>query len=164
MIILGIDPGVANLGWGIVEDIGNEFKLHNCGILKTSADKKLPARLLILYETIHGLIQQYQPQAMAIETLFFAKNVKTAVTMSHGRGAVLVAAAGTGIEICEYSPIQIKIAVAGYGHAGKEQIQKMVRLMLHLTETPRPPDIADAIAVAICHIQSSKVKNIYNRT
>ncbi|MBF7083515.1 crossover junction endodeoxyribonuclease RuvC [Desulfallas sp. Bu1-1] len=151
MRILGVDPGIAITGYGIVEFNGNKFYPVTYGCFRSAADKPLYLRLYQLFNELDGLIVKYQPQCLAVEELFFNRNVRTAMVVGQARGIVLLAAARAGIEVYEYTPLQVKQAVAGHGRAEKKQIQYMVRVILNLAEIPRPDDVADALAVAVCH-------------
>lgn len=148
---IGIDPGTARMGWGVVEETDGMLHLVACGVLTTPADLSQAERLLLLYNDLRHLIEQYHPAAAAIEELFFGKNVNTALTVGQARGVVLLTLAQAGIPVYEYKPLQVKQALAGYGGADKRQMQEMVRLTLRLPAIPRPDDAADAVAVAICH-------------
>lgn len=148
---IGIDPGTARMGWGVVEEIGGILHLVECGVLTTPAGASQALRLLQLYNDLRALIERYRPAAVAIEELFFGKNVNTALTVGQARGIALLAFAQAGIPVHEYKPLQVKQALAGYGGADKRQVQEMVRLTLRLPAIPRPDDAADAVAVAICH-------------
>lgn len=154
MIILGIDPGMAILGYGVVEQIGNSLKVIDYGVVNTPSDMKTSQRLTVLFEAVGQLIERYRPEAAAVEELFFNKNAKTALSIGHARGVAILAAALKGIDVYEYTPLQVKQAVAGYGRASKQQVQQMVRMLLGLKEIPKPDDAADALAVSICHLHS----------
>ncbi len=151
MLVLGIDPGTAITGYGVVEERAGELSLVECGVIRTSAEDELPARLKDIYQAVRELIARFAPAAMAVEALFFNTNVRTAFAVGQARGVCLLAAAQANLPVYEYTPLQVKQAVVGYGRAEKQQVQDMVRLMLHLEEIPRPDDAADAVAVAICH-------------
>ena len=155
MVILGIDPGIAIVGYGVVEYTGNRFHVIGYGAVTTEAGMKLSDRLRDIYESIHILIERFHPDAFAVEELFFNTNVKTAISVAHGRGVCILAASVQNVPIHEYTPLQVKQAVVGYGKAEKRQVMDMVRRILHLTTVPRPDDAADAIAVALCHARSS---------
>jgi crossover junction endodeoxyribonuclease RuvC len=169
MIILGIDPGTAITGWGIIEikdkvpGRGDTMQAVDYGCIKTDSKTDFPKRLQIIYRELNNIIKKYQPEEIAVEQLFFAKNVKTALTVGQARGVVLLTAINAGLKIAEYTPLQVKQAMSGYGRAEKQQIQKMVKVFLCLKEIPKPDDVADALAVAICHINSRKIKNVYER-
>ena len=161
MIILGVDPGLATIGWGVIESDGNRHKLLQYGALTTAATSAFPIRLRSIYDGIKQLIEIYQPDHIAVEELFFARNVTTALSVGTARGAILVAAAQTTENLYEYTPMQIKQAVVGYGKADKQQVQSMVKLLLSLDEVPRPDDAADALAVAITHAHSAKSRAMF---
>ncbi len=162
MIIIGIDPGFAITGYGVLDYTGNKFRLLDVGVITTNAKLDFPSRLLCIHNELDILISKYKPDAMAVEELFFNTNVKTAIQVGHGRGVALLAAAKAGIKIYEYTPLQVKQAVVGYGRAKKEQVQQMVKVLLNLDKIPKPDDAADALAVAICHAHSNNAINLYN--
>jgi crossover junction endodeoxyribonuclease RuvC len=147
---------MAIMGYGVVEEQGNSMKVLNYGVVTTPSDMETPQRLLNIFESVEQLIEQYSPDAMAYEELFFNKNVKTALIIGHARGVAVLAGARKGIELFEYTPLQVKQAVVGYGRADKQQVQNMVKLILNLREIPKPDDAADALAVAVCHLHSSQ--------
>lgn len=151
MIILGVDPGTAITGYGIIEVNGNRFSPLEYGCIYTQAESRSENRLRKIYEALFRLLEQYQPDEMAVEELFFNKNIKTALSVGQARGVILLAGALKGIEVCEYTPLQVKQSVVGYGRAQKQQVQQMVKVFLNLEEIPKPDDAADALAVAICH-------------
>lgn len=157
MIIMGIDPGFAITGYGIVKYEGNKFSVIDYGAVTTKASMAFPDRLLLLDRRLEELIKEYKPSAVSVEELFFNKNIKTAIAAAHGRGIALVSAARCGVDVFEYTPLQVKQAVVGYGRAEKSQVQQMVKLILNLPEIPRPDDVADALAVAICHGHSCRM-------
>ena len=158
MIILGIDPGIAIVGYGIVECNGNHFKVMDYGSIETNSKTLFPDRLKTVYDKMVKIIDKYKPEEMAIEELFFNKNVKTAIKVGQARGVEILAAKNEGLDIYEYTPLQVKQAVVGYGRAEKSQVQEMVKILLNLEEIPKPDDVADALAVAICHGSSLKFK------
>ncbi|MDD2502806.1 MAG: crossover junction endodeoxyribonuclease RuvC [Clostridia bacterium] len=160
MIILGVDPGMAILGYGVIESLNYDMKLLDYGAVTTSSAMDTPKRLLKIFVSMEELIQKYSPDAIAYEELFFNQNVKTALTVGHARGVAVLAGARQGIDLFEYTPLQVKQAVVGYGRADKQQVQSMVKLLLHLNDIPRPDDAADALAVAICHTHSSRYGRI----
>lgn len=160
MIILGIDPGTATTGFGVVSHQGNHLKKVCYGAIRTGAQIPMPTRLAQIYQEMQQLICNYRPDVVAIEELFFNKNVRTALAVGQARGVILLAAANAGLEIAEYTPLQVKQAVVGYGRAEKAQIQEMVRMLLCLNEIPKPDDAADALAIAICHAHSRKMGSI----
>ena len=155
MRTLGIDPGTAIMGWGIVDESGGALNLVDCGALTTPAGLAPPERLVMLYDGLQNLLRDYHPDAAAIEELFFGKNVNTAISVGQARGVALLALAQAGVPIHEYKPTAVKQAVAGYGGADKKQMQEMVRLTLRLSAIPRPDDAADAVAIAICDIYTA---------
>lgn len=155
LIIMGIDPGIAILGFGIVKYQSNKFTVIDYGAVTTEAGTPMSQRLKILYNDLIGIIEKHKPDAFAVEELFFNKNIKTALTIGHARGVTVLAAANSCVPIYEYTPLQVKQAVVGYGRAEKLQIQQMVKILLNLREIPKPDDVADALAVAICHGHSS---------
>ena len=151
MRVLGIDPGLAIVGFGIVES-GKRDPVHiRHGVIRTPAGEPLPKRLLTIYEDFIELLETFKPDALAIEELFFGRNVNTGLPVAHSRGVMLMAAQRHGLPIAEYSPGQVKIAVTGYGRAEKMQMMEMTKTLLRLSHIPRPDDAADALAVAICH-------------
>ncbi len=156
---MGIDPGFAITGYGIVKYEGNRFSVVDYGAVVTEASKALPERLLLLNNSLEDIIKKHRPSAVAVEELFFNKNIKTALNVGHGRGVALLSAARLGIEVFEYTPLQVKQSVVGYGRAEKTQIQQMVKVILNLPSVPRPDDVADALAVAICHGHSYKMSS-----
>lgn len=160
MIIMGIDPGFAITGYGIVKYEGNKFSVIDYGALTTEAHIALPKRLLTLYEGLGELIALHKPDAVAVEELFFNKNIKTALNVGHGRGVALLAGASAGIDVFEYTPLQVKQAVAGYGRAEKSQMQQMIKLILNLPKIPKPDDVADALAIAVCHGHSYRMNSL----
>ncbi|MDR0897681.1 MAG: crossover junction endodeoxyribonuclease RuvC [Oscillospiraceae bacterium] len=161
MIILGIDPGLATLGWGVIETDGHKHRLLQYGTLTTPAGEAMPLRLRGLFLGVQELIKIYQPHEIAFEELFFAKNVTTALSVGAARGAALVAAAQHTENLYEYTPMQIKQAVVGYGKADKHQVQMMVKMLLGLEEIPRPDDAADGLAVAITHAHSARGRSLF---
>jgi crossover junction endodeoxyribonuclease RuvC len=160
LLILGVDPGTAITGYGLVSYEGNHLKKVAFGVIRTGPEQSLTRRLHHIYLELLKIIQEFKPDSIAIEELFFNKNVRTALAVGHARGVILLAAATSGYEVAEYTPLQVKQAVTGYGRADKMQIQEMVRVLLCLTEIPKPDDAADALAIAICHAHSCKLSNI----
>lgn len=156
MLVLGIDPGTALTGYGLVEQQG-ELQLVTCGAIVTLAGTPLPQRLLTIHRQLSALIEAYRPDSVAVEELFFSKNVRTAMSVGQARGAILLTAAQAGLTVYNYKPSEIKQAVTGYGNASKKQVQEMVRLLLGLDEAPAPDDVADAVAIAICHLHALQV-------
>ncbi|RMD59511.1 crossover junction endodeoxyribonuclease RuvC [Candidatus Parcubacteria bacterium] len=159
MIILGVDPGVADTGYGIIKFVGNQWDCLTFGTIKTSAQLALPQRLEIIYQQINQLIKQFKPQLAALEQLFFCKNTKTALMVGQARGAIIIALQKNRLPLHEFTPLQIKQAVAAYGRASKIQVQKMVQLILGLKKLPQPDDAADALAAAICAAHSLKINS-----
>ena len=159
MVVLGIDPGYALMGWGVVESEGSRMKLINYGCIETKAGVPMQNRLRTLQLGIRDLLNIYRPDDVAFEELFFARNVTTALMVGAARGAAIIAAAEYTENLYEYTPMQIKQAITGYGKADKKQIQQMVKLLLKLDDIPRPDDAADAIACAITHCQTGPAKS-----
>ncbi len=151
MRILGIDPGTGILGFGVIEVSKSQPQLVDAGVIRTPAKEDDAVRLSIIFDELTDIISASKPQSMAVEKLFFAQNVTTAMTVSQARGVVLLCGQQAGLEIFEYTPLQIKQAITGYGRADKKQIQQMVKVMLKLKTVPQPDDCADALAVAITH-------------
>ncbi len=150
MIVLGIDPGTAATGYGIVERTGSKLRVIDYGCLETLPSHALPQRLLVIHQGILELIETHNPRFVGVERLFFNRNVQTAFAVGQARGVVLLAAAERGLPVFEYGPHEVKLAVTGYGRAAKDQVQRMVQVMLGMSVLPRPDDAADALAVAIC--------------
>ena len=155
MVILGIDPGLATVGYGVISSEGGKLKPLDYGVLETAAGLPLPQRLGKLYRGMQELLGHFQPDVAAFEELFFYHNVTTGIAVSQARGVLLLAVEQWGIPLYEYTPMQIKQAAVGYGHAEKQQVQYMVRLLLGLKQTPKPDDAADALACAICQANFS---------
>lgn len=156
MRILGIDPGTAITGFGVIEPDGSKYRLIDAGVIRTPAKTPDSERLKTIYDNISELITQHKPSTFSIEKLFFIRNVTTAMTVSQARGVMLLAAQNAQLDIYEYTPLQIKQAVTGYGQADKKQIQEMAKILTGLKEIPKPDDCADAIAAAICHAMNAK--------
>lgn len=154
MRILGIDPGYALMGYGVIEQKGNQFQVIDCGSISTGAGAPMPERLKYIYSCLMEIIDQTQPEAAALEELFFNTNARTVIHVGQARGVAVLACVNSGVEIAEYTPLQIKQALVGYGRADKTQMQTMVKTLLHLDRVPRPDDTADALAAAICHAHS----------
>lgn len=152
-MVLGVDPGTALMGYGLIEATESPT-VRDFGCIETTPDMAMPDRLLALYDGLRTIINRWRPEVMVVEELFFARNVTTALTVGQARGVVLLSAAEHHLPVVEYKPSQVKQAVSGYGKAGKAQMQEIVRLLLGLDEVPYPDDAADALAVALCHIQS----------
>ena len=155
MRILGIDPGVAIVGFGLIESDHGSLRMLQYGAITTPAGQPLAARLLQISRDMEELIDAFQPDEMSIEELFFSKNITTGIAVAHGRGVLLCAAERCGIPLFEYTPGQVKMAVTGYGKAEKRQVMDMTKRLLKLAKTPRPDDAADALALALCHARSS---------
>lgn len=160
MKILGIDPGIAIVGYGMIEYQSGRFGVIDYGAVTTKAGMKLSDRLRNIYEDINILIERFQPDAFAVEELFFNTNVTTGIAVAHGRGVIVLAAAVQNVPIFEYTPLQVKQGVAGYGRADKAQVQRMVKSLLNLSAIPKPDDVSDALAVAICHAHTSGYQNL----
>ncbi len=157
MRVLGVDPGTAITGYAVVEEEGQRLTLIAIGAIRTPARTPLPRRLQAIYRSLDEIVAAYRPDEAAVEELFFRRNVTTALSVGHARGVVLLALADAGLTIAEYTPMQVKQAVSGYGSADKHQVQEMVRRLLNLAEVPRPDDAADAAAVAICHLHRARL-------
>ncbi len=160
MVILGIDPGFATVGYGAVRYHNNKFTVLQYGVIKTAAGQPLSTRLLEISNDLGTLIDLYKPDAAAVEELFFKTNITTGIQVAHGRGIILLECARRKIPLYEYSPPQVKQAVVGYGSAEKKQVMEMVKLILGLEKIPRPDDAADALAIAICHGHSSGAQGV----
>ncbi len=155
MKIFGIDPGSDRTGYGCVERVGARHRLVNCGTLSGPANADFPAKLKAIHGGLVALLSRHRPDCVAVESIFHARNVRSALKLGHARGVALLAASEAGLCVYEYSPAEIKRAVVGYGRAEKSQIQQMVKLLLGLDRAPSPHDVADALAVAICHLHNS---------
>ena len=156
MIVLGIDPGTAALGWGIVESRSGRLRMVDAGCLETKPDASLPQRLLVIHGFLDELIALHKPDLVAVERLFFSRNAQTAFAVGQARGVVLLAAAQAEVPVREATPNEVKSAVTGYGAADKEQVQRMVQLVLGMAELPRPDDAADALAIAVWGANSAR--------
>lgn len=165
MIILGIDPGIAIVGWGVLEYSASKFKVLGYGSIQTPSTMSTEDRLCVVYCQLKDIIQKYKPEHMAIEELFWNTNQKTGIRVSEARGVILLCGRMLGLEIHEYTPLQVKQAVVGYGRAEKKQVISMVTLLLGLPKPPKPDDTADALAIAICHGHSggSRLAEYYNK-
>ena len=155
MMILGIDPGYAIVGYGVLDYRSNHFGIVDFGAITTPAGMDFGRRLEIIYDEMQVLIEKTKPEAMAIEKLFYNTNAKTVIDVGQARGVLLLAAQKNHLPVYEYTPLQVKQSVVGYGRAEKKQVQEMTRLMLHLDKVPKPDDTADALAMAICHAHTS---------
>lgn len=158
MKILGIDPGYAILGYGIIEKTGNRFKVGRYGAITTDASMPMTERLEYLYDSLREIIDEERPDVASVEQLFFNTNAKTAILVGQARGVAVLACVKGGLEVEEYTPLQIKQALVGYGRADKKQVQMMVKTILNLREIPKPDDTADALAAAICHAHSADTR------
>ena len=159
--VLGVDPAAAGAtGYGVIESDGRRCRMLRFGALRASrkGPEHFPERLREIHALLSGLIEEFEPEGVAVESVFTALNIKTALRLAEVRGVVLLAAAQHNVSVCSYSPREVKACVAGYGHAGKEQMQLMVRTLLGMTETPEPADAADALAVALCHVQAAQFR------
>ena len=161
MIILGIDPGVATVGFGVISSERGRITPVRYGVVSTPAGDRLASRLSRIFHDVTELIDTFRPEVISVEELFFNTNITTGIAVAHGRGAILLAAEERGVPLAEYTPLQIKQAITGYGRADKKQMMEMVRRLLNLPAIPRPDDAADALAVAICHarVSSSLLQN-----
>ena len=155
MRILGIDPGFATVGFGVVDSEGGKQQLVKCGVITTPAHTSLASRLSQLYDDLTQLLELFRPDAVSVEELFFNTNITTGIAVAHGRGVILLACEKAGVKIYEYTPLQVKQAVVGYGRADKKQVMEMVKRICRLSAPPRPDDAADAVALALCHARSS---------
>ena len=155
MRILGIDPGIATIGFGVIESEKNTNRLLKCGVISTPAHTSLSSRLEQIYNDMCDLLEIFKPDAVSVEELFFNTNITTGIAVAHGRGVILLACQKAGVQIYEYTPLQVKQAVVGYGRAGKKQVMDMVRRICNLPAPPKPDDAADAVALALCHARSA---------
>jgi crossover junction endodeoxyribonuclease RuvC len=160
--VLGIDPGIAIVGFGFIDKIGSKLVPVQYGSIQTEAHTDPGLRLKEVYDAAVQLIEKYKPDAMAIEKLFFNRNVTTAFTVGQARGVIVLAGVQAGLQVAEYTPLQVKQAVVGYGKAEKHQVQEMVKMLLKLSIVPKPDDVADALAIAICHAHSSALLTMIN--
>jgi crossover junction endodeoxyribonuclease RuvC len=161
MRIIGIDPGIAILGYGVLDYNNNNFKVIDYGAIFTTPKNSMPERLEIIYNSLGEIIDKYNPEALAFEELFFNQNAKTAITVGQARGAAVLCAQIKKKNIYEYTPLQVKQAVVGYGRADKKQVQQMVKMLLNLEKIPKPDDVADALAIGICHGNSSHAAEMF---
>jgi len=160
-VVLGIDPGTATTGYGVVaQRVDGTFDLLACGVIRTEPEQLMHLRLREIFEDLQSLIQRYHPDEVAVEELFFGRNVTTAITVGQARGAALLAAALNNPPVAEYTPATVKQALTGYGNADKLQMQMMVQSLLELEEVPRPDDAADGVAVALCHLQTARYQSL----
>ncbi len=162
MIILGIDPGIATVGWGVVSFEGGNFRYIDCGTVNTPSGMRVERRLFLIHEALSDIIRRYTPNEISVEELFFNSNQKTAINVAQARGVILMTAEEKRIPIFEYTPLQVKQAMVGYGRAEKKQVMEMTRVFLKLDKVPKPDDAADALALAICHGHSrvSKLRGL----
>jgi crossover junction endodeoxyribonuclease RuvC len=161
VVVLGIDPGIATLGWGIInrtEEV--TYKVEAYGCINTDSRSLFSRRLEEIHKKLSKVIKKYEPDIAAIEQLFFAKNVKTAISVGEARGVAILAAVQANLPVAEYTPLQVKQALVGYGRAEKKQMQKMLKILLGLKDIPQPDDAADALAVALCHLNSQKMAKL----
>ena len=165
MVILGIDPGIALVGWGVLDSDGGRTKVLDFGCIRTTSDMRTEDRLRSVFLQLDEIIKKYRPGAMAVEELFWNTNQKTGIIVAEARGVILLAARLNGVEIFEYTPLQVKQAVVGYGRAEKRQVIAMVTSLLGLKEAPKPDDTADALAIALCQAQtgSSRLREFFNK-
>lgn len=162
MRILGIDPGTAIVGWGVIDVIGSKTTAVAYGHIATSKDLPLPKRLLEISQNLTDIIKQYQPEESAVEELFFFKNQKTIISVAQARGCIILTLENLCVTIADYTPLEIKQALTNYGRADKAQVQLMVKALLKLATIPKPDDVADALAVALCHASRRKMEAIKN--
>ena len=160
MIIIGVDPGYAIVGVGVIEFTGNKFRMLEYNAITTEAGEKTTARLRAIYNGMNYFIEKYNPDAISIEELFFNSNQKTAIKVAQARGVILLSAVNNNVPVYEYTPLQVKQAVTGYGRADKTQIQTMIKMLLNLDKIPKPDDAADGLALAITHAHSNKVNSL----
>ena len=161
MAVIGIDPGTALTGYGIIEELPDKsLYLIDFGVIRTDSKEKQEIRLRIIFSQLNSILSAYKPEIGAVEKLYFQRNARTAISVGQARGVAILSLAEAGLSISEYDPVEIKQAVVGYGKASKNQVQQMVKLLLNLEEIPKPDDAADALAVAICHIHSQKLKSL----
>ncbi len=164
MLVLGVDPGLATTGYGLVRETESGLQVVAYGVVTTPAKHSLPERLQQLYRGLSSLIQQYRPDEGAVEELFFSRNVRTAMSVGHARGVALLAMADAGLPVSDYTPLTVKQAVSGFGGADKIQMQTTVKMLLQLDSLPRPDDAADALAVAICHLHSFRLNQMIRKS
>lgn len=158
--VLGIDCGTAIVGWAVIDLQGTKLKVIDYGDIRTDAKKNISLRLLEIFNALSILIDKYKPTEMAVEELYYFKNSKTVISVSEARGVILIAGENKKVMIFNYTPLQVKTAVTGYGRAEKKQVQLMVSKILNLNEIPKPDDVADAIAIAICHLNFMRINNV----
>ena len=165
MVILGIDPGLAIVGWGVIEYNASRFRTLAYGSIQTPAGMETPHRLLLIHKDLRDIMERYRPEQMAVEELFWNTNQTTGIRVGEARGVILMTGEMMGVKMFEYTPLQVKLAVVGYGRADKKQVISMVTRILNLKEAPKPDDTADALAIAICHAHSgcSRISEYYNK-
>lgn len=163
MVILGIDPGIARMGWGLIEVKSAKLKVQSFGCFETSLKETMPERLLAIHTFLQELLSENKPDVVSVEQLFFNTNAKTALIVGHARGIVLLAAAEKNLPVVEYTPLQVKMALTGYGRAEKSQVGNMIKAVLGLSSIPKPDDTADALAVAVTHAMSGKMNALTKR-
>lgn len=161
MRILGIDPGYAIVGFGVVESDRGNFKAVDYGVIETSKELKMPQRLNMIWDGMNALIDRFQPDHVAVEELFYFSNAKTVIPVAQARGVILLSVQLRKIDLFEYTPLQIKQAITGYGNADKAQMQQMIKVLLNLSSVPRPDDAADALCAALCHAQTAKFAGLF---
>jgi len=161
MVVLGIDPGLAIVGYGIIEHIGNKYKVLDYGVITTPAKISYAIRIKMIYDSMEKLLNTYAIDEVAIEELFFNKNVKTAIDVAQARGAIVLSCMNNNLEIFEYTPLQVKQGICGYGRADKKQVQSMVKSLRNLKEIPKPDDAADALAIAIGHLSTNRFSKMF---
>ncbi len=157
-VVLGVDPGTNHTGYGVIAEAQGKLSAVAWGVISPRTSLALPEKLQTIHTALQARIEAHHPDAMAVEALFFAKNVRSAVTLAHARGVALLTAAAAGLAVAEYSPLEVKQAVVGYGRAEKRQVQAMVRTLLNLREPPVEQDAADALAVALCHLHGQRMR------
>ena len=162
-IALGIDPGTALMGYAVVSQDGQRLELLACEALITTNELPMASRLKFLYDSLVGIIDLYQPTELAIEELFFNRNVRSALAVGQARGIAMLAGANRGLAVYSYTPLQVKSAISGYGRAQKQQVQEMVRILLELNAAPEPDDAADAAAIAVCHLNTTSNSNLIDQ-
>jgi crossover junction endodeoxyribonuclease RuvC len=163
MIVLGIDPGIAIVGYGVIECINDKYKSLEYGVIVTDKDLDTAERLKNIAIDLRCLINKYQPEEIALEELFYHSNQKTVISVAEARGVIILTAIESTAKLFEYTPLQVKQAITGFGNADKKQIQQMVKILLKLDFIPKPDDAADALAIALCHCQSKKINSLYTR-
>jgi len=160
MRVIGIDPGTATTGYGIIDSDGTNSRLVDFGCIRTVPEDDVPERLYAIYHRLNDVLRQFAPTVMAVEKLFFSRNTSSAMQVGEARGVVILAGRQAGIPVFEYTPLQVKQSVVGYGRAQKQQIQEMVRILLQLRQKPRPDDAADALALALCHAHAGRLREL----